>query len=73
MLNTIQVIGIILTIIGLYVLLTTSGIVLPELSFVSAGPITIGDISEENATKLFVGSIVLIVGMGLILKGSGKH
>jgi len=71
--NSIQIIGIILTIIGLYVLLTTSGIVLPELSFISVGPVTIGEISEDNATKLFVGTIILIVGVGLILKGSGKR
>lgn len=71
--NIIQIIGIILVIVGLYVLLTTSGINLLEMSFVSAGPVTIGDISEENATKLFAGSILLIVGAGLILKGSGKR
>ncbi|MGH7901573.1 MAG: hypothetical protein ACRENZ_07525 [Thermodesulfobacteriota bacterium] len=74
--NAVLVFGFILMIIGVG-LMMSSGIQLPPLSWVGvetpAGSVAIGDISEEQASRIGVGAIVSVFGLSLIIAGLVKR
>lgn len=67
-----RTVGIFLIAIGLIMVILVSGLQLSPLSFVSVGPVTIGDISSHQAIMLGGGIILVLIGIALLSDGSNK-
>ena len=67
-----RTVGIFLIAIGFIMILLASGLQLPSLSFVSVGPVTIGDISSHQAIMLGGGIILMLIGIALLSTGSNR-
>lgn len=70
--QTPRAVGVFLIAIGLIMISLASGLQLLPLSFVSVGPITIGDISSHQAIMFGGGIIMVLIGIALLSTGSNR-
>ena len=57
--------GLLFTFLGILLLVAATGILVP-LSTITFGPISASGLSQQTVTKLFIGLVLLVIGLSLL-------